>query len=217
MISGTCEMDQFRLYARMLKHIIILALVMSWCLLYTKPLPEPMLTAIRQFPMQQVIKMSRWRHLCFSVSKTQWWYITDMFVTSCVLLYPRQRSWGGTGFTSSVCPSVRPSVCRLNCVRPVSSTVLARPISYLHILSTNVRGFVACWDFYIPKFELLPIKKKNTSWLSTSCSGLLWMSTIFLNARNLVWIDSMGNHGVVGYSQNAGVALVVIGIAVIEI
>ena len=66
----------------------------------------------------------------------------------------RQSSMGYNGFTLSVRPSDRPSV---DDVRSVSSAVPSRPISYLHILPTNFRRWVACWAFEkIPKFEFLP-------------------------------------------------------------
>ena len=44
----------------------------------------------------------------------------------------------------SVCPSARLSVCGQNRVRSVSSTILIGSISYLHILSSNLRRCVAC-------------------------------------------------------------------------
>ena len=73
------------------------------------------------------------------------------------LLYPPlQCSWGGyTGFTLSVCPYVRLSVCGQNRVRSVSSTILVGFISYLHILSSNFRRCVACNAcFKIQNFEI---------------------------------------------------------------
>ena len=51
---------------------------------------------------------------------------------------------------------VRLSVCGQNRVRSVSSTILIRSISYLHILSSNFRRCVACNAcFKIKKFEIL--------------------------------------------------------------
>ena len=51
---------------------------------------------------------------------------------------------------------VRLSVCGQNRVRSVSSTILIRSISYLHILSSNFRRCVACnVCFKIQKFEIL--------------------------------------------------------------
>ena len=80
---------------------------------------------------------------------------------------PSNKVGGGyTGFTLSVCPSICPSVCGQNRVCFVSSTILAGSISYLHILSTNFRS-ILCVEFLPNCF---------TSWLSTSWSGLLWMS-----------------------------------------
>ena len=43
---------------------------------------------------------------------------------------------------------VRLSVCGQNRVRSVSSTILARSIPYLHILSSNLRRCVVCKDLY---------------------------------------------------------------------
>ena len=60
------------------------------------------------------------------------------------LLYPLlQQSWKG-GILVSPCPSVRLSVCGQNRVRSVSSTILNESISYLHILSSNLRRCVVC-------------------------------------------------------------------------
>ena len=57
-----------------------------------------------------------------------------------------------------ICPSLRPSVCGQNRVRSVSSTILARSISYLHILSSNFRRCVACKGYCkIPNFDCLAI------------------------------------------------------------
>ena len=47
------------------------------------------------------------------------------------------------GILVSPCPSVRLSVCGQNRVRSVSSTILIGSISYLHILSSNLRRCVA--------------------------------------------------------------------------
>ena len=64
-----------------------------------------------------------------------------------VFLYPLlQRSWKG-GILVSRCPSVCPSVYGQNHVRSVTSTILARSISYLHILLSNFRRCVACEVF----------------------------------------------------------------------
>ena len=51
---------------------------------------------------------------------------------------------GYTGFILSVCPSYCLSVCGQNRVRSVSSTILVGSISYLHILSSNLRRCAAC-------------------------------------------------------------------------
>ena len=80
---------------------------------------------------------------------------------------------GHTGFTQSVRPPVCVSVCRRNRVHSVSCTILARSISYLHILSTNFRRCATCWvcETKKPRFEFDEI-----FYFMTSCSSLLWMS-----------------------------------------
>ena len=94
---------------------------------------------------------------------------------------------GCTGFTSSVRLSVCPSVCGQNRVRSVSSTILVGSISYLHILSSNVRMCVACKYYWkIPKFEFLANVWNLQLWL---CLFMTW---------DLMWITSMGNHGAAG-------------------
>ena len=61
---------------------------------------------------------------------------------------------GYTGITLSVRPSVRLSICGQNRVRSVSSTILIGSISYLHILSSNLRKCVACnASFKIKKIQ----------------------------------------------------------------
>ena len=58
------------------------------------------------------------------------------------------------GILVSPCPSVCLSVCGQNRVRSVSSTILIGSISYLHILSSNLRRCVACnAHFKIQKFK----------------------------------------------------------------
>ena len=59
-------------------------------------------------------------------------------------------------FSKDVRLSVSPSVCGPNCVRSVFSTILSGSISYLHILSSNIKRCVSCkGDCRIPKFEFL--------------------------------------------------------------
>ena len=60
------------------------------------------------------------------------------------------------GILVSPCPYVHLSVCGQNPVCSVSSTILARPISYLHTLSSNFRRCVVCEIFIkIKKIEVL--------------------------------------------------------------
>ena len=82
----------------------------------------------------------------------------------------------------SVCLSVRLSICGQNCVRFVSSTILMGSISYLHILSSNLRRCVACkacfkitnlkfWRiFYICNFDLVFL------WLGIQYDSMVWVS-----------------------------------------
>ena len=77
-----------------------------------------------------------------------------LYIISAVFIIPpasKKLKGGYTGFTASVrlsvrlsiCPSVRQSVDKKR-VCSVSSTILARTISYLHILLSNFRRCVAC-------------------------------------------------------------------------
>ena len=76
---------------------------------------------------------------------------------------------GYTGFSLSVCPSVRHSVCPpvygRNRVRFVSSIILTGCISVLHILFINFK-FVAWWGFFLLNlvFELLLSQFTSRSW-----------------------------------------------------
>ena len=95
-----------------------------------------------------------------------------------------------TGFTLSVCPSVRLSVCGQNRVRSGSSTILVGSISYLHILSSNFRRCVACnacfkifGEFF--KFVILTLSSSDLGSNMTQWNGWSW--------------------GGEGYPQNAGV------------
>ena len=103
-------------------------------------------------------------------------------------------------FTPSVSPTSR--VCS------VAPTVLDGSISYLYLLSS--RFAVSKLFRKISKFEFLANLKKITLTLSS----LTW---------DLMWITSMGNHGVgwwgLEVSQNAGVlvVLIIIGIPWLEI
>ena len=76
-------------------------------------------------------------------------------VCLAIFIPPLQRSWKG-GILVSPCPSVRLSVCGQNRVRSVSSTILIRSISYLHILSSNFRRCLTCnICFKMQKLEIL--------------------------------------------------------------
>ena len=92
---------------------------------------------------------------------------------------------GYTGFILSVCPSHRPSVCLSvrqsvcwqNLARSVSLTILARSISYLHILSSNFRC-VAC--------SFIPILK-NVELLANSLYLQLWLVWVIMGRRRVGW------------------------------
>ena len=71
------------------------------------------------------------------------------------LLYPLlQQSWKRGILISlfSVClsvrPSVHPSICGWKGFYSVYPTILARSISFLHILTTNFRRCVMCYEFF---------------------------------------------------------------------
>ena len=112
---------------------------------------------------------------------------------------PRSTKLKG-GILVSPCPSVCPSVCGQNRVRSVSSTILARSISYLHILSSNLRRCITC-DFFFFKIEVLKIwsfgKFFKIVTLTLSCfdlgSNMNW---------SIVWVI-MEWRGEWGYPQNA--------------
>ena len=87
----------------------------------------------------------------------------------------------------SVCTSICPSVCRQNRVRSVTSTILAGSVAHLHILLSNFRS---C-DFQICNFDF----------------ALFWLGIWY---ESVVWVI-MGRRG---YSQNAGVLVVLVLIAV---
>ena len=60
----------------------------------------------------------------------------------------------------SIPPSVHPSVRPVSHVRSVASTALVGSISYLYILSSNLRRYVACKvSCKIPKFRFLAFLK----------------------------------------------------------
>ena len=108
----------------------------------------------------------KWRHkLRVDGSAWLWWnrrHVSMNFVGLsetlwCAWLCPTLRREGIYWFhlvRPSVLPSAHLSVSGQNRVRSVFSTILARSISYLHILSTKFRRCVACrvFSYKIPKF-----------------------------------------------------------------
>ena len=105
-------------------------------------------------------------------------------------LYPLlQRSWKGgyTGFSLYVCPSVHLSVCLSVCGRnrnSVSSTILVGSISYLHILSSNLRRCVACNACFKINFG--------------EFFKLVTLTLSFFLTWDPIWLNSTGNHEAVG-------------------
>ena len=79
------------------------------------------------------------------------WYLFETVMWSILHSYtPRNEVRGGyIGFTLSVCPSVRLSVCLLTFrVRPVASTVQDGFFPYLVQMINSMRGCVACDDLW---------------------------------------------------------------------
>ena len=83
----------------------------------------------------------------FKIYKIVTGVTSDVGVPSTRLVIPpasTKLKGGYTGITLSVCLSVRLSVCGQNRVCSVSSTILIRSISYLHIISSNFRRCITC-------------------------------------------------------------------------
>ena len=101
---------------------------------------KPMLSAPYEQVFLTLVKM------CVSTLLRFWFHI----------FYTPTSTKGYIGFTFSACPSVCLSICLSLClsvdknhVRSVSSTIPARSISYLHIISTKFRR---CFEFFF-KFQ----------------------------------------------------------------
>ena len=97
----------------------------------------------------------------------------------------------------SVCPSVCLSVCGHNRVRSVTSTILAGCIPYLHIVSSNFRGCVACNAVCkIIKFYFWQIFQMcNFDFV------LFWLGIWYVS---ITWVIT----GRQGYSKKAGVVVI---------
>ena len=103
---------------------------------------------ISVFALTQVIKKQshlNYVHVTLTVLLWQLWNSYQskshvLYLIQTFLYPPLQWSWKG-GILVSHCPSfypsICPSVCGQNRVRIVISTILAKSISYLHILSTS--------------------------------------------------------------------------------
>ena len=82
---------------------------------------------------------------------------------------------------------VRLSVCGQDRVHSVSSIILIRSISYLHILSSNFRRSVTCnVCFKFHKFVIL----------ANSFNFWLWLCLLL--TLDPIWLNSMGNHEAAG-------------------
>ena len=134
-------------------------------------------------------------HACIShYTNIKMWFclpikakITDNFSKpELKLIYISQKVWEGwsypsptnlrgyTDFNLSVRPSHCPSVCRTNRVRSVSSTILAGSISYLHILSPDLRRpQKVCRVFFTKSKIWIFADFFFISWPSSSSSDLL--------------------------------------------
>ena len=126
-------------------------------------------------------KYCQWHCLRINVTRPYW--------RKVIFIHRLQRSWEeGTGFTSSVRPSVRlsvrPSVCGQNRVRSVSPIILVGSISYLHILSSNFGMCVACKTY---------CNIQTIEFVALFFNLLLW-HFLFMSWY-LMWITSKGNNG----------------------
>ena len=99
----------------------------------------------------------------------------------------------------SICPSIRPSLCGQNHVWSISSTILARPISYLHTLSSNFSGCVAS----------KVLLQNSNIWICGKFFNILvdfvffWLGIPYESIVRAV-------RGWQGYSQNAGVLVALV-------
>ena len=99
------------------------------------------------------------------------------------LLYPwLQRSSRGVYWFHIVCPSVLPSVCGQKRGRSVTSTILVRSISYLHILLSNFRRCVTSKSFYanftnLKFWQIFQICNFVfvLFWLGIWCESIVWV------------------------------------------
>ena len=82
------------------------------------------------------VKMINCKIYCYRT-----WRITQRHYT------PRRWSWGVCSPNAGFTLSAHPSICSRNCVRSVSSTILAGVTSCLQVLSTNFRRLGLCWVF----------------------------------------------------------------------
>ena len=78
---------------------------------------------------------------------------------------------------------VRPSACRQNRVRFVSSTILTGSISYLHMLSSSFRRCIAC--NFVSKFW-----NRN---FRHFLKEIVICDFVWFLTWNPIWINSMGN------------------------
>ena len=117
-------------------------------------------------------------------------YVTSSCVAT-IYVFIWMKLFGG--IMVSLCPSVCPSICRPSHIRPASYvcsvplTVLVGSISYLYILPSNFRRSVT--------FKV-SCKISKFTFLAICLNFLLWLHLVL--TWDLMWITSMGNHGVAG-------------------
>ena len=105
---------------------------------------------------------------------------------------PATKLGGYIGFTLSVCPSVRPSVCPLTFrVRPGASTVQDGFFPYLVQMINSTRGWVAChdiWPWLIPSRSFgLDLENRVRSVASTVLDGFfLYLAQMITIIRGCV-------------------------------
>ena len=135
---------------------------------------------------------AKWRPFCLGLNVlTHWGWVMHICISKLTIIIPSTLQSCWVYWFHSVCLSVRlsfrPSIRPASPVHSVAPTVLDESISYLCILSSNLRRCAACQVYCkISKLEFLAISLNLYLWL---CLLLTW---------HLMWITSMGNHGAAG-------------------
>ena len=102
--------------------------------------------------------------------------------------------------------SVRLSVCGQNRVCSVSSTIPIGCILYFHILSSRFRGCIACKFSKFKNLKFWQILK-----ICYFDFVLFWLGIQY------ELVNSMGIQGTAGYTQNAGVLIVLVSFAIVTL